>query len=197
VTIGRIVLLNGTSSAGKTTLATAFRDARARRGEFWMLLGIDDVLAKLTAEWIDLGLPAGPGAFGHDGLFFDRTPDQMRMGVGPLVRRLLEIYHQWVASAARAGVDVIVDDVVLDRTTYESWVRTLDGLPATWVAVRCAREIAVAREAQRGDRAIGLVAAQYDVVHDGVPYSFEIDTGVLGPDGALAALQRGLSTLDR
>ena len=60
---GRLVMLNGVSSAGKTTLATAFRDERAPLGDFWMLIGIDDALAKLPSEWMDLGLVTGPG--GH------------------------------------------------------------------------------------------------------------------------------------
>lgn len=183
------MLLNGTSSAGKTTLATAFRDDRARHGEFWMLLGIDDVLATLPAEWIDLGLPAGPGRFANDGLYFDRTGKELRMGIGPLLRRLLGAYHEWVAASARSGLDVIVDDVVLDAATYDSWVDALADLPVTWVAVRCPKEVAEAREVERGDRAIGLVAAQHDVIHEGVPYAFEVDTGSLDPDRALAALR--------
>jgi hypothetical protein len=43
----RVVILNGGSSAGKTTLGTAFRDQRAADGDFWLLIGIDDFLAKL------------------------------------------------------------------------------------------------------------------------------------------------------
>jgi hypothetical protein len=38
----RVVVLNGASSAGKTTLATAFRDQRAAVGDFWLLTGIDE-----------------------------------------------------------------------------------------------------------------------------------------------------------
>jgi chloramphenicol 3-O-phosphotransferase len=59
------VILNGASSAGKTTLASAFRDQRAGSGDFWLLVGIDDFLAKLPTEWMS----AGPdrGAFAADG----------------------------------------------------------------------------------------------------------------------------------
>jgi chloramphenicol 3-O-phosphotransferase len=50
---------NGASSSGKTTLASAFRDERAAAGEFWLLMGIDDFLSKVPAEWLDLGLATG------------------------------------------------------------------------------------------------------------------------------------------
>ena len=190
--LGRVVILNGVSSAGKSTLATAFRDERARRGEFWMLLGIDDVLSKLTAEWYDVGLESGVGARAEEGLFFVRDGLTQRLGVGVLLRRLLVIYHDWVATAAMAGINVIVDEVVLDGPTYESWVRALDGLEVTWVAARCDPAIAAARESARGDRPLGMASAQHDVVHRGIPYAFEIDTGTLTPSQAHDELRRGL-----
>jgi chloramphenicol 3-O-phosphotransferase len=41
-----LVILNGVSSSGKTSLASAFRDEQARSGDFWLLIGIDDALSK-------------------------------------------------------------------------------------------------------------------------------------------------------
>ena len=131
-------MLNGTSSAGKTTLATAFRDARAEVGDYWLILGIDDVLSKLPIPWLDLGLAAGPGAFAADGLAFDRGPDGVvGLHVGSVCRRLLELYHRTVAVAVRSGLDVIVDDVVVDQATLDDWFVALDGLDPTWVAAHC------------------------------------------------------------
>ena len=99
---------------------------------------------------------------------------------------------RWVAQAVRAGMNVIVDDVVIDRETYAGWLRALDGLPAVWVAVRCPLDVVEAREAARGDRAMGLARAQHDVVHQGIPYALEIDTGRRTPDEAHDALRRFL-----
>jgi chloramphenicol 3-O phosphotransferase len=89
-------------------------------------------------------------------------------------------------------MNVIVDDVIIDRATYEGWTEVLDGLNPIWVAVRCRPEIAEARELMRGDRAIGLARAQHDVVHRDIPYAFEIDTGELTPSRAHAALTSAL-----
>ena len=189
---GRLVVLNGTSSSGKSTLATAFRDEQARRGEFWLLIGIDDALSKLPYQWVDMGLPTGVGERASDGLWFEDTPDGRRLRVGALARQLIDAYHRWVAEAVRAGMNVIVDDVVIDRETYAGWLRALDGLPAVWVAVRCPLDVVEAREAARGDRAMGLARAQHDVVHQGIPYALEIDTGRRTPDEAHDALRRFL-----
>jgi chloramphenicol 3-O-phosphotransferase len=69
------VILNGGSSAGKTTLATAFRDQRAAAGEFWFLIGIDDFLAKLP--WRGAERDWG-GALAADAIRFEATPDGAR-----------------------------------------------------------------------------------------------------------------------
>jgi chloramphenicol 3-O phosphotransferase len=189
---GRLVVLNGVSSSGKTTLSSSFRDERARSGDFWLLIGIDDALSKLPSQWVDLGLAGGPGEYAVGGLWFEQTSNGRRLRLGELGRQLIDVYHQWVSVAVRAGMNVIVDDVVIDRATYDSWERTLDGLEPIWVAVRCPVEIAESRELARGDRALGLARAQHDVVHGDITYDFEIDTGELSAPQALEALRRGL-----
>src|SRR5262249_22856307 len=100
-TRSRVVVLNGASSAGKTTIATGFRDQRAAVGDFWLLTGIDDFLTKLPAEWKS----AGPdhGTFAADGIRFERTSDGVRVRVGRVGRQLLRAYQAGVAAAARVG----------------------------------------------------------------------------------------------
>jgi chloramphenicol 3-O-phosphotransferase len=58
----KVVILNGTSSSGKTTIATAFRDQRAAVGDFWLLTGIDDFLSKIPYAWKSAGPDRGPFA---------------------------------------------------------------------------------------------------------------------------------------
>jgi len=53
VEAGKVVVLNGTSSAGKTSLALAFQDLRARRGDCWVVFGIDDFIPRLPRQWAD------------------------------------------------------------------------------------------------------------------------------------------------
>ena len=185
---GQLIILNGASSSGKTTLATGFRDQRAAAGELWLLLGIDDYLSKLPAQWVDLGFPTGPGAQAGDGLRFEVSADGRRLEVGAACRRLLRAYHHAVAAAVRCGLHVIVDDVVIDDEVLRDWLDVLGELEPTWVAVRCAPELARERERQRGDRPIGMTATQTDLVHRSVPYALELDTGDLTPSQALDAL---------
>ena len=140
-----MVVLNGTSSAGKTTIATRSEIAAAAVGDFWLLIGIDDVLSKLPAEWLDLGLPTGRGRHAADGLWFEATPAGPALRVGRLCRQLLHIYRSTVAAAAHAGLNVIVDDVVIDAQIWHDWQDALTGLDVVWVGVRCDLDVVEAR----------------------------------------------------
>jgi len=186
----RVVVLNGASSAGKTTLATAFRDQRARAGDFWLVIGIDDFLAKLPAEWMSAGRDRG--AFADDGVRFEPTAEGIDVSVGSLGRQLLRAYQACVRAAAQTGLNVMVDEVVIDDTSWTDWVAALRGLEVVWVGVRCAAEVAEERSTVRGDRYRGLARAQTAIVHRYPTYDFEIDTTTGGPDQALAELTRRL-----
>jgi chloramphenicol 3-O phosphotransferase len=190
---GRVVVLNGTSSAGKTTIATAFRDRRAAVGDFWLLLGIDDVLSKLPAEWLDLGLPTGRGRQAADGLWFEATPAGQALRVGRLCRQLLHIYRSTVAAAAHAGLNVIVDDVVLDAQIWHDWQDALTGLDVVWVGVHCDLDVIEARERSRGDRPPGMARSQFATVHAAANYDLSFDTTSSGPEQAVTALMRLLT----
>jgi chloramphenicol 3-O phosphotransferase len=187
----RVVILNGASSSGKTTLATAFRDQRAKVGDFWLLTGIDDFLSKLPSEWKSAG--GEYGAFAAHGVRFEATAEGQTVSVGPLGRLLLRAYQAGVGSAVRIGLNVIVDEVVIDQTSWDDWTVALAGLDVVWVGIRCAAEVAEERNRSRGDhRFAGLARAQTMTVHRGARYDFEIDTTNQPLDQSLLELNRGL-----
>jgi len=185
-----VVVLNGASSAGKTTLATAFRDLRAVAGEFWLMLGIDDFLAKLPPGW--KGAAPGQPAYDAECVRFETTPAGARACFGGVGQHLLRAYHAAVAGAARAGVNVIVDEVVTDKTVWDDWRTVLAGVDVVWVGIRCAADVADERNRSRGDRFPGLARGQTLTVHEHATYDFEIDTTARPPRAALLELTRQL-----
>jgi chloramphenicol 3-O phosphotransferase len=186
----RVVILNGASSSGKTTLATAFRDQRAVAGDFWLLTGIDDFLAKLPIEWLSVGAHRGP--FAADGVRFETTQGGLEVRVGSVGRQLLRAYQTGVAAAARAGLNVIVDEVVIDSTSWDDWTVAVAGLDVVWVGVRCSPDVAEERGRVRPDRFHGLARAQTGVVHRAASYDFEIDTTTRTQGDAVSELTRRL-----
>ena len=62
-----------------------------------------------------------------------------------------------------------------------------------FVGVKPERDVAIRREAARGDRIPGLAAGLYDEVYNPLfEYDLELDTGALSPDEAADALLRHL-----
>lgn len=186
----RIVILNGGASAGKTTLAGLFRDQRASTGDLWFVVGIDDYLAKLPSAWKKAG--GEGGAFAEAGVRFEKTSEGPRVCVGPVGRQLLRAFQGAVVAAARKGLNVLVDEVVIDKGCWDDWARALRNLDVVWVGVRCEPEVAERRNRLRGVRFSGIARAQATTTHEYATYAFEIDTTTLTPDEALAALVKGL-----
>ena len=88
--IGQVILLNGPSSAGKTTLAKALRDRLyAMHGICSLMLSIDQLLRSATG--------------GHESVL-----DGLERTGLPFI----ESFHAGVAAAAKAGAWTIVDHVI-------------------------------------------------------------------------------------
>jgi chloramphenicol 3-O phosphotransferase len=180
---GRVVVLNGTSSAGKTSLAVEFQELRAARGDCWVVFGIDDFLAKVPRRWIEIDAVHGP--YADDGVRLERDGDAARFVIGDTVRRLLTAYRRSIAEIARSGLNVVVDDVMIEHHDWDDWRAALADLDPVWVGVRCDLEVAVQRERARGDRVQGLVRGQAGTVHRHPVYDLELDT-TNEPPAALA-----------
>lgn len=166
---GRVLVLNGGSSSGKTSLA---RMLQADLAGSWMLVGIDLFLWTLPSR-----------------LFLDPAGLSVDAGVitrGEEYMRLYDAFRRAAAALATSGADVLVDDVLLDgHADQERWKAALRDLDVCWVGVRCGADIAEQRESTRGDRIPGAARIQADAVHRGVAYDLEVDTGAL--DAARAA----------
>ena len=110
--------------------------------------------------------------------------------MGSVGRQLLRAYRAGVGAAARLGLNVIVDEVVADRASWDDWAAALQGIDVVWVGVRCSADVAAERERIRGDRFSGLARAQTATVHRDVTYDFEIDTTTQAAGEALLELTR-------
>ena len=173
-----MIVLNGTSSSGKSTLVRALQ---ARLDGPWLGVGIDTVVFALPAaylnppRWAEVFryVPPDPGS---DAPF--------RIETGELGHRLVEGIHRMVASLADAGLSVIVDHVLLEPAWLPDLARRLAGHEVLFVGVRCPLDVVVAREAARKDRTIGQAAAQFELVHRAGGYDLEVDTSVLSADAA-------------
>ena len=143
---GTIVVLNGPSSAGKSTLANAVRD---QMGQRCTIVPIDRLFA-----------------FAHPEHPINWT----------LYFALTEATFAAATAMARADYDVLVDIVFERRDCLVSAVRALEGFRHHYVAVTCELEELEHREVARGNRPLGLARRQYGTVLHDARYGLQIDT---------------------
>jgi chloramphenicol 3-O phosphotransferase len=130
----------------------------------------------ITASSTSGKLPPMPAAMRTSDGGIGFAPDG-EVIVGPEFRALEAAWIAGVAAMARAGARVIVDEVFLGGAGSQAeWLKALSGLRVLWVGVRCDAAVAAGREVARGDRIIGMAAAQAGLVHQGVSYDLEVDT---------------------
>lgn len=160
-----VIVLNGGSSAGTSTLARALQETLPRP---WLTFGVDTFAGALPPALMD----------SPDGLVL--APDGT-VSVGPAFRALETGWLHGIAAMARAGTGIILDEVLLSGAAgQDRWRRALDGLTVLWVGVHCDPATAAARELARGDRVVGMAATQAALVHQGVHYALEVDTTSTG-----------------
>jgi len=170
---GRIIFLNGTSSAGKTTIAAILQESLE---DLYLRVTIDDFFAMAPHKYLG-SQPSARRAF-----FIERTDDGPIWRVGPLGHRVMSGMHAAVAALARTGNNVIVDTALWVRGWFEDAVAALHGLPVFYVQVYVPLDAALRRERRRGDREPGTTIDGYDVVYAAAPYDLRIDTSTCGPE---------------
>ena len=129
----QVIVLSGTSSAGKSTVASSLQAQLADVGECWIVMGLDDFLGRLPWAWVTYGDHVGEHA--DQGIEFAMVDGEVECRIGPVGERLLVGYRGAVAAVARAGINVIVDEVLLGEGDWKAWQEQLGGLDVLWVAV--------------------------------------------------------------
>src|SRR5436305_13758275 len=106
---GRVIVLNGTASSGKTTLARAVQMLAQTP---WISMAQDDFAQCLVPRWVKLAEEGEERGAGFT--FVRQTDGAMRVEVGSVGARLLRGYRLAVGAVARAGNDVVVDEAAFD-----------------------------------------------------------------------------------
>jgi chloramphenicol 3-O phosphotransferase len=177
-TFGTVIVLNGTSSAGKTSLLNAIQAALP---DAFLDAGLDKFLWMLPPRyrraplWNEvLGRAARSGPEGH---------------------RLVQGMHNAIAALSRSGVNVVADHVLVEPAWLHHCAEALHGLPTLFVGVVCPLAVLEERERARMDRTLGQARLQHDIVHQGARYDLVLDTSTLTPEEGAAAVARHLSTM--
>lgn len=168
-----MIVLNGVGSVGKSSTAKALQ--RLADQAFLHVQG-DAFLDMIPPQtW---GKP--------EGIVFRQFEENgfpsIEIEMGIELTRLMDGMRASVAALAKSGNNCIVDDVMLTPSAQQSYVVECRNIPLQFVALHAPLEILEKRERDRGDRVIGLARWQYERVHRGIEYDFEIDTSASDPE---------------
>lgn len=150
---GKIIIINGPSSSGKTTLALALQKQ------------IDIPFIRFSFD-LFLDHKAFPSEQIRSGKF---SWEQMR----PYVFRGL---HQCLPALATAGNNIIFDHIVETKAWLYELISLISELDVFFVGLYCSLAELERREIQRGDRRPGEARQDFETVH-GIPkYDLEINS---------------------
>lgn len=144
---GWIVVLNGASCAGKSTLAKAILELEDTPT---LYLALDQLQGMLPRRYA--------------------TPDW------PLYKELTRTLAAAAHAASVEGVNVVIDTVLASRWRWLEMQAVLPDTHTYWVGVHAPLEQLLARVGQRGSGERDLVERQFKTVHQGARYDVEIST---------------------
>ena len=151
----QIILLNGPSSSGKSTLAKALQRWIKEQGKgHYAVVSIDDFLKMSTGETI------------YEDDVFEIS--------GNLCAKVLEE----LASAA----GVIIDHVITSERIYCQLVEGVGHYLICKVQVTCPLAVLRKREAERRNRCIGSAEASYTYLFPKTGYDLTVDTSAMPPE---------------
>ena len=156
---GNLLLLNGPSSAGKSTIAAELRQRLRLLGVAPLVISIDDYMKLSTDEEI------------WEDDVFEIMPDMCRD----------------IRAALRQGQWVIVDHVITSARIHAALLDAAAGFRMTTVLVTCSLEALQRREKARGNRFAGSAEASLRYLYPKEGYDLCIDSETSAP--AASAVQ--------
>ena len=188
MTYGNIILLNGASSAGKSTIVKALQPML---DEPYLEAGIDKFLFMLPRAYLY------EAARWHQVIGYEKDETGALLPkVGPLGHQLMSGMHHAIAGLARQGNSVVADHVLLHPSWLDEWLQVWRDFRVLFVGVQCPLDVLEQRERDRKDRTLGQARGQAGVVHQNCIYDLEVDTSRLSPEECAANIKNHLSAGD-
>ncbi len=198
--IGTVIFLNGTSSAGKTTLA---RELQERLPVPYQHIALDQFRDGLATKYRGLNSPTGtPGQLGLNVVPVACAPEQStadkKTGIytqirfGAVGKQMLQGMRRAIAAMARAGNNVIIDDIILEPEFLADYLAALRDINVYFVGVCCPIATINQREGRRPGRFPGTAQGHFEVCHRHNCYDIEVDTASLTPGQCAAQVMARL-----
>lgn len=147
MTNGQIIIVNGTSGAGKTTTITNFGK---RYDDCYLMMGIDQLMGSMLPVKFSMH-----GERSREGMYVEpkdsSDPDgPIQANFGDVSWQAFAAFHDMIAAASRTGQNIIVDHIMfLDPPILQDCIWRLEGLPVLYVSLEPPKDVLFKRLAER------------------------------------------------
>ena len=175
VKTGKIIIVNGTSSTGKTSLARCLQNLV---GSKYLYVSMDHFLDMLSPELCNL--TAGTDTFlqKNDGIYAIKKEDgTFDIGIGLVGEKILHDMQDAVEVLLQDGWNVIFTVVMRDASDLEKMRTKFAAYDPLFIYVFAQPEVLAQREKDRGDRLIGHTMNLLNAFNNQSLHDLQIDTG--------------------
>lgn len=168
---GKVIIINGGSSAGKTSMSLDFQEINH---EPYFLLGIDVYWFTMPRKEIDLER-CTPDFYTW---CEEETPDGLkyfRILPGEMLNELMLARYNSMAAYLQRGLNVIADEVFWSKEWLLESLRVFRNYTCYFVGIVCEDAELSRREIQRGDRYLGWARGSQIYAHKDAIYDLKID----------------------
>jgi chloramphenicol 3-O phosphotransferase len=172
----KIILLNGCSSAGKSSISEKIMELSE---EPWLNFSLSTFWNALSPKY------KGFGEKSNEGFQFIPRQNEQGFPINEIKEIKINSYGEKIFNSMPKvfkqlvddGHDLIIEEVILEKKYLENYKKYLKGHQVYFVSVSCELPVLEKREKLRGDRVIGSNYAQYFKIKDlNWKYDLKIDS---------------------
>lgn len=171
---GRIIFLNGVTSAGKTSIVEALQERENLQGQ-------EDIFFYVVAN----------------DLFQETVGEKyLRRDYWKYLSEAIIMMYHTAKLYSDMGKNVLIDGILVEREElkphYRRLLEILKENPLDIVEVYCPLDICRQRNLDRGDRYETQSQEQHDLMAEDIAYSLRVDTSVCSPEECAEKIVREL-----
>lgn len=192
---GTVIILNGPSCAGKTSIQKAFQ--QLTMPDLWCKTGIDTLfdasMPNITPENMNFWTSENPIRW------VENTYDEQGHKILPLFlgdqgKKAVYAMNSAIAAYAQNGCNVIVDYIAYKQEWITDLQHKLKGIKTYYVAVDISLEALEQREIARGTSPMGHARSHYATVYGNLTYDLRVNSEKNTPQEITVQLKQMIET---
>lgn len=179
-----ILLIIGTSSSGKTFLSHRLQEVLP---DFWQYMSLDSVFAGIPDRY-------GGGVNGplsEVGFAYANKEVSASITYGSIGQKVLRGMISSAIAMEAAGINVIFDDMIIDKNHSKMWEAALEDVESVIVRLNASESVLEARNTKRPNPP--KLALNHIETNASLDAEMEIDTGTVSVDSAARMIAEKLA----